>query len=110
MAFSAGAGTSTVTCSPAPAAGAASTAPGRTVITGTSALTLASTVNAPPKIECTPVPSALTSTTSDSTPEPIRAASRPAISLPSAEAASSTAAGLALSTSDPSTSTNGVIR
>jgi electron transfer flavoprotein alpha subunit len=40
----AGAGTSTVTCSPAPAAGEASMAPGRTVITGVSPLALASTV------------------------------------------------------------------
>ena len=85
-------------------------APGRTVITGTSALTLASTVNAPPKMEWIAVPSALTSTTSDSTPEPIRAANRPAISLPSAVAGSRTAAGPADSTRFANTSTNGVIR
>ncbi len=109
-ALGAGAGTSTVTCSPAPGLGWGSTAPGRTVITGTSALTLASTMNAPPKIECTAVPPDLTSTTSDSTPEPIRAASRPPISLPSAVAGSRTAAGPADSTSAASTSTNGVIR
>ena len=40
----------------------------------------------------------------------MRAASRPAISLPSALAASSTPAGLADSTSEASTSTYGVIR
>ena len=79
-------------------------------MTGTSALTLASTVNAPPKMECTAVPSERMSTTSESTPEPIRAASRPAISLPSAVAGISTAAGPADSTSFSSTSTNGVIR
>ena len=39
------------------------------------------------------MPPSLTSTTSTSTPEPIRAASRPAISLPSAVAASTTPAG-----------------
>ena len=109
-ALAAGAGTSTVTCSPAPALGAASIAPGRTVMTGTSALTFASTVNAPPKIEWIAVPSPLMSTTSESTPEPIRAASRPATSLPSAVAGISTAAGVADSTSFSSTSTNGVTR
>ncbi len=50
VAFSACAGTSTLTTSPAPAAGSASMAPGRTVITGVSPGAWASTVNAPPKM------------------------------------------------------------
>jgi len=86
------------------------TATGRTVITGTSVVTWASTVYAPPKMEWTPIPPSLTSTTSTSRPDPVRAASRPAISLPSADAAMSTPAGAADSTSDASTSTTGVTR
>jgi hypothetical protein len=110
VAFSAGSGTSTLTCSPAPSEGSASMAPGRTVITGVSPLAWPSTVNAPPKMDQMALLSAFTSTTSTNRPDPIRAASRPAISLPSALAASKTAAGLADSASDASTSTEGVMR
>ena len=67
-------------------------------------------VHAPPNTECvapTP-PSALPSaTTSLSQPDPVRTASRPAISLPSADAAISTAAGSTRSTSVASTPTCG---
>ena len=98
VAFSAGAGTSTVTCSPAPAAGAASTAPGRTVITGTSALTFH--LDGERATEDRVHPGAVEASYLDHVGQHARNQSgRPADRrslLSSAEAASSTATGLAL--------------
>ncbi|SKT71609.1 Uncharacterised protein [Mycobacteroides abscessus subsp. abscessus] len=70
----------------------------------------ASTVNAPPKIECRALPPSRTSTTSVSRPEPRRAARRPATSLPSVVAAIRMPAGLAVSASAARMSTLGVTR
>ena len=66
----------------------------------------ACTDHAPPNTECVP-PCASSATTSLSQPDPVRTASRPATSLPSAEDAMSTAAGSTRSTSAASTSTCG---
>ena len=87
------AGTSTVSSTPAPAVSSTSNEPGRTVITGCSVADLACTTHAPPNTECV-APSGVTSTTSLSHPDPVRSAKRPAISLPSADTAINTAAGL----------------
>ena len=76
------------------------------MITGCSVADFACAINAPPNTECV-TPSAVTSTTSLSQPEPVRSASRPAISLPSADTAINTATGLTPSTSAASTSTCG---
>src|SRR5699024_8013028 len=62
------------------------------------------------KIEWTTDPAGLISTTSLSSPEPMRAAKRPATSLPSMLAGTSTAAGETDSASDACTSTFGVTR
>jgi hypothetical protein len=55
--------------------------------------TLACAMMPPPKIECSATRPSVTSTTSVRTPEPVFTASRPATSLPSAVAETSTAAG-----------------
>jgi len=84
--------------------------PGRTVITGVPVVAFDRTTNAPPNTEWVAVPSASSPITSLSSPLPVRTASRAAISLPSADAASTTAAGDTCSTSAASTSTVGLIR
>ena len=73
-------------------------------------VTLDFTMMAPPKMDCSatgPSSPGVRSTASVSTPEPILTASRPAISLPSPVAGTSTAAGDACATSAASTSAAG---
>jgi hypothetical protein len=80
------------------------------VITGMPLVILDRTTNAPPNTDWVATPSASRSTTSASRPEPVRRASRPAISLPSGLAEISTAAGETRPASAARTSTFGLTR
>ena len=75
--------------------------------TGWAVFAVARAVHAPPKTEWV-APSGATATTSLSQALPVRTASRPAISLPSADVAIRTATGSIRSTSAASTPTCGV--
>ena len=96
--------------SAAAGAGSAATELGRTATIGVPVRTVDWTLIAPPKMDCSatrPPSPAVSPTASVITPEPILTASRPATSLPSPVAASSTAAGDFCPTSPASTSATG---
>ena len=76
-------------------------------MTGWAVFAFASTEYAPPNALCV-TDSGPTATASLSSPDPVRTASRPAISWPSADVPIRTAAGETDSTSPASTSTSGV--
>ena len=102
----------TADSSAAPGAGSAATEFGRTVTIGVPVLTAECTIVAPPNTDCsaTILPSWLTRpTASQSIPELVLTASRPATSLFCPVEASSTAAGDVSVTSEASSSASGAV-